>query len=86
MCAAMAANKYSPGRGPEMDEKESKERLSEERLESSPEVDRALYKNTIIIIIIIIMHGKIKRLRTSNLFFSIKLLHPEMWVEIYIEF
>ena len=31
----------------------NKERLSEERLESPPEVDRALYKHTIIIIIII---------------------------------
>ena len=45
MCAAMAADKYSPRRGPEMDERRAnKERLSEERLESSPEVDRALYK------------------------------------------
>ena len=34
---------------------QNKERLSEERLESSPEVDRALYKHTIIIIIIIII-------------------------------
>ena len=33
----------------------NKKRLSEERLESSPEVDRALYKHTIIIIIIIII-------------------------------
>ena len=50
MCAAMAADKYSPRRGPEMDERRAnKERLSEERLESSPEVDRVLYKNTIII-------------------------------------
>ena len=36
-----------------MDERRAnKERLSEERLESSPEVDRALYKHTIIIIIV----------------------------------
>ena len=50
----MAADKYSPRRGPEMDERRaSKEKLSEERLESSPEVDRALYKHTIIMIIII---------------------------------
>ena len=35
-----------------MDERRANmERLSEERLESSPEVDRALYKHTIIIII-----------------------------------
>ena len=53
MCAAMAADKYSPGRGPEMDERRAnKERLSEEHLESSPEVDRALYKHTIMTIII----------------------------------
>ena len=52
MCAAMAADKYSPRRGPETDERRAnKERLSEERLESSPEVDRALYKHTIIIIV-----------------------------------
>ena len=50
MCAAMVADKYSPRMGPEMDERRAnKERLSEERLESSPEVDRALLKNTIII-------------------------------------
>ena len=57
MCAAMAADKYSPGRGGLrwMKRRANKERLSEERLESSPEVDRALYKNTIIIIIIIII-------------------------------
>ena len=56
MCAAMAADKYSPRKGPEMDERRAnKERLSEERLESSPEVDRALYKHTIIIKIIIII-------------------------------
>ena len=55
MCAVMAADKYSPRRGPEMVERRAnEERLSEERLESSPEVDRALYKHTIIIIIIII--------------------------------
>ena len=39
-----------------MDERRANmERLSEERLESSPEVDRALYKHTIIIIIIIML-------------------------------
>ena len=42
MCAAMAADKYSPRSGPEMDEKRANEkRLSEERLESSPEVDKS---------------------------------------------
>ena len=52
MCAAMAANKYSPRRGPEMDEKRANEKgLSEERFESSPEVDKTLYKHTIIIIV-----------------------------------
>ena len=48
MCAAMAADKYSPRKGPEMDKRRAnKERLSEERLEPSPEVDKALYKHTI---------------------------------------
>ena len=43
---------YSARKGPEMSERRAnKERLSEERLESSPEVDRVLYKHTIIIII-----------------------------------
>ena len=48
MCAAMAADKYSPRRGPEMDEKRANEKgLSEERLESSPEVHNlALYQHT----------------------------------------
>ena len=47
MCAAMAADKFSPRRGPEMDEKRANEKgLSEERLESSPEVDKALFKHT----------------------------------------
>ena len=47
MCAAMAVDKYSPKRGPDMDEKGANEKgLSEERLESSPEVDKALYKHT----------------------------------------
>ena len=42
MCAAMAADKYSPRRGPEMDEKRANEKgLSEERIESSPEVDKS---------------------------------------------
>ena len=53
MCAAMAANKYSLRRGPEMDEKRANEKgLSEERLESSPEVDKALYKHTQLLLII----------------------------------
>ena len=48
MCAAIADDKYSPRRGLEMDERRAnKERLSEDRIESSPEVDKALYKHTI---------------------------------------
>ena len=47
VCAAMAADKYSPRRGSEMDEKRANEKqLSEEGLESPPEVDKALYKHT----------------------------------------
>ena len=43
MCAAMVADKYSPRRGPEIDEKRAnKKGLSEEHLESYPEVDKAL--------------------------------------------
>ena len=43
----MAADKYSLRRGPDMDEKGANEKgLSEERLEFSPEVDKALYIST----------------------------------------
>ena len=64
MCAAMAADKYSPTRGPEMNERRAnKERLSEVRLESSPEVDRALYKHTIMIIL---LEGKAKNPYQKN--------------------
>ena len=46
MCAALAADKYSPRRGPEMDEKRVNEKeLSQECLESSAEVDKAQYKH-----------------------------------------